>query len=74
MDPQDKILAAMAGGPQNPVEPVEPVEQEPAGMEQMAPQQAVELLQGFGISEQDLPMVAMAIDVLMGGGDAQPAV
>ena len=71
MDPRDKILSAMAGGDgeQPPMQEPMPPEQP---MEQMAPQQAVEFLQGFGISEQDLPMVAMAIETLLGAQGMQP--
>ena len=41
----------------------------------MAPQQAVQILQQLGITPQNLPMVAQAIQTVMaaqGGGGAQP--
>ena len=36
----------------------------------MPPQQAIQVLQRFGITERDVPMVAQAIMALMSGGGA----
>ena len=60
--------------------PMPPPQQGGAAPSNMPPQMAMQVLQKFGISPQDVPMVAAAIQTLMqsgalsgaGGGQSEP--
>lgn len=44
----------------------------PAPSGPMPPQQAVQILQKFGITERDLPIIMQAVQALMSGGGQPP--